>query len=217
MGAAFPGVEYANGLSAARKGFNATVKAAILKAETLADAREAIVKAADEFSAYVTLFADNAPESVFKAEKALKTGTGNAEGSSATNQETGDGLGDKANGKGRAKKSDPNLGGGDTEQQVDDPEMPPKNAKTGTRAAKADAGKNGTGAGFELSGEQGGDDSDGSNASRDNKDEAINAAPGGDGLGRQLGSPRQSQGPDQEGSPHVGGARHPGPDGRRVR
>ena len=197
MGAAFPGVEYANGLSAARKGFNETVKAAILKAETLADAKDAIVKAADEFSAYVTLFADNAPESVFKAEKALKTGTGNAEGAGATNQETGDGLGDKANGKGRASRRT-RTSAVERRQQTDDPEMPPKNAKTGTRAAKADAGKNGTGAGFELSGEQGGDDSDGSNASRDNKDEAINAAPGGAVSGDSSGLPAKAKAPTKK-------------------
>ena len=73
-----------------------------------------------------------------------------------------------------------------------------KNAKIGTRAAKADAGKNGTGAGFELSGEQGGDDSDGSNASRDNKDEAINAAPGGAVSGDSSGLPAKAKAPTKK-------------------
>ena len=130
---------------------------------------------------------------MLKADQAI--GTGNAEGAGATNQETGDGLGDQANGKGRAKK-DGDLDQGDP--GAADPEMPGKNGKTGTRAAKADAGKNGTGEGFELSGEQGGDDSASSNASRDNQDEAINAAPGGAVSGDSSGLPAKAKAPTKK-------------------
>src|SRR5271166_5640606 len=191
---AFPDAEFVQGLSSAHAGFSRTVEAAIAKAESFADARDAIVKAAEDLTAYASLLADHMPNVVLKAEQAL--GTGNAMGGSATDQETGPGLGDSANGKGRAKKEAAPDAGGPVDEP--DPLMPPKNAKTGTRAAKADAGKNGTGAGFELDDEQGGDNSDGSNASRDNKDEAINAKPGAAVSGDNSGMPAKAKAPTKK-------------------
>ena len=125
-------------------------------------------------------------------------GTGNAEGSGATNQETGPGLGDQANGKGRAKKEGgPELTENDGVDAAD-PLMPPKNAKTGTRAAKADAGKNGTGEGFEHGDEVGGDDSASSKPSRDDQNEEVDAKPGAAVPGDTSGMPAKAKAPTKK-------------------
>jgi hypothetical protein len=178
-------------LSAARSDMNALMKGAIARADTPAEAAEAISKAAEDFRSYAELLTAHMPEAVFKAEQALKAcRAGDAKGGAATDQETGDGLGDKANGA--ARKDD--LGDGDTAQNLKDPEMPDKNDKTGTRAAKADAGKNGTGAGFELGQGTGTDD----RSTQDDKNEEIDAAPGGRVSGDNSGLPARAKAPTRK-------------------
>ena len=118
----------------------------VMKSELGAGKGAELAKAATDYGDYLGVLA-GLPDTLLKAEAVLKAcGSGNAAGVSATDQETGDGQGDAANGKAKKDGDGPDKGDPD----ADDPLMPGKNAATGTRAAKADAGKNGTGAGFEA-------------------------------------------------------------------
>jgi hypothetical protein len=74
-----------------------------------------------------------------------------------------------------------------------DPEMPGKD-----KAKKADAGKNGTGAGFELGSETGGDQDSGSRPSTDANDEDINAKPGARVSGDNSGLPARAKAPTKK-------------------
>ena len=91
----------------------------VLKSEADPVARgQELAKAATDFRDYLAIIG-TLPETVAKAEKALKAcGTGNATGGSATDQETGDGLGDKANG---GKKTTMKADADDSKVGVGDP------------------------------------------------------------------------------------------------
>ena len=170
---AFPDVEYIHGFAAAHGAHEARCQAILAKTEGFGEARDAVSKATDEFNDYVNRISALLPESVFKAEQILKAAAnGGAKGAANGDQETGD------------------LGGGDTAQTAKDPLMPTK---------KADAGKNGTGEGFEHGDETGGDQTIPAARAQDDKDEEIDGKPGAQGLWRQFRPPRQGQGPDQEG------------------
>jgi len=132
--------------------------------------QDRLMKASEAFNAYMGVLTAYAPASLLKADQLLKAGTGNADGAAGTDQETGDGLGDQAN-TGKTKKS---LDGKTLSDEGDpgaaDPFMPKDKAK------KADAGKNGTGAGAELG------EGTGTNAAATAADDAnteVNAKPGG--------------------------------------
>jgi hypothetical protein len=193
---AFPDQDYVLGPNALRKSYQVAVKEAFEKAETIAEAHELVQKAGDDFKAQLALLEEHLPEAVFKADKALKAvGTGNAAGGAADDQETGDDEGDEANGGGPEVDEDDGA-------DADDPEMPPKNAKTGTRAAKGGdggAGKNGTGEGAEMG--QG----TGTNprATDDDEDEEIDAAPGGAVSGDNSGMPAKAKAPTKKQSPEM--------------
>jgi hypothetical protein len=73
----------------------------IAKTADAADFGVQLAKAGDDLRAYVETFGVLMPAGVIKADAILKVGTGNAAGGAATDQETGDGLGDKANGRRR--------------------------------------------------------------------------------------------------------------------
>jgi len=89
-----------------------------------------------------------------------------------------------------AKKAD-DLGGGDTAQTTDDPEMPAKDGK----AKKIDAGKNGTGAGFEL-GEGTGDTP--AATSDDAANTEVDAKPGAAVSGDSSGLPAKAKSPTKK-------------------
>jgi hypothetical protein len=69
-------------------------------------------KAATQFDAYMAKLGGSLPAQALKLERALKAGTGNANGGAGSNQETGDGLGDKANTAAAAKKLENGTGDG---------------------------------------------------------------------------------------------------------
>jgi hypothetical protein len=117
-------------------------------------------------------------------------------GGTDDDQQTGDGLGDRANGAAKAKtrKDAANIAVGDVE--ADDPLMPAKDAGKGPqRAAKADAGKNGTGAGFELGDGTGTTDSA---TADDAANTEADAAPGGRTSGTDTGLPAKAKSPTKK-------------------
>ena len=169
---AFPDVEYINGFAAAQDAFEAQRKDILAKSESFGEARDAVAKAAEDLNSYVNKLSAVLPESVFKAEQILKAAAnGGAKGAANGDQETGD------------------LGGGDTAQTEKDPLMPTK---------KADAGKNGTGEGFEHGDETGGDQSDSSRASGDDMDEEIDGKPGARVSGDSSGLPAKAKAPTKK-------------------
>ena len=118
---------------------------------------------------------------------------GQCSGRAPTDQETGDGLGDRANGKARKGEGGPDVSANDGADADD--LMPGKNAQTGARAAKADAGKNGTGAGFELGQGAGTDD----RSTSDDQNEEIDAKPGAAVSGDNSGMPARAKAPTKKG------------------
>jgi hypothetical protein len=169
--------------------------ASLLKSADPVSFGSELAKASEDLKAYVETFGVLMPAGVIKADAVLKAcGTGNATGGAATDQETGDGLGDKANGKGAAKKADgdgPDKG----DPGAEDPLMPDAGKKVGTRAAKGDAGKNGTGAGAEL-GE--GTGSTPRATSDDAENNEVDAKPGAPVSGDTSGMPAKAKAPTKK-------------------
>ena len=179
--------------------------ASLLKSADPVSFGSELAKASEDLKSYVETFGVLMPAGVIKADELVKAcGTGNATGGAATDQETGDGLGDKANGKGAAKKADgdgPDKG----DPGAEDPLMPDAGKKVGTRAAKGDAGKNGTGAGAEL-GE--GTGSTPRATSDDAENNEVDAKPGAAVSGDASGLPAKAKAPTKK-------AEGPEGDGRR--
>jgi hypothetical protein len=152
-----------------------------------------LAKASEDLKSYVETFGVLMPKGVIKADELVKAcGTGNATGGAATDQETGDGLGDKANGKAKkADGDDPDKG----DPGAEDPLMPDAGKKTGTRAAKGDAGKNGTGAGAEL-GEGTGTTPRATSDDADNNE--VDAKPGDPVSGDNSGLPAKAKAPTKK-------------------
>jgi hypothetical protein len=124
---------------------------AILVSATLpSELQTRLQKSNDAFNAYVGVLTAYLPAVAVKADQLLKIGTGNATGGAGTDQETGDGLGDRANGK--AEKADAGKNGTGAGAELgegtgtndrataDDAENTEVNAKPGERVSGDSSG-----------------------------------------------------------------------------
>jgi hypothetical protein len=145
------------------------------------EAAEAIDSAVDEFKSHVTTLVANLPEKAMKADAELLKGA-KAAGGCDDDQETGDGIGDKANGGNKAaRKADSAVGENEDEAL---------NKKGPCDAKKAHAGKNGTGAGAE----QGkGTETKPRATSDDEENTEVNAKPGEKTSGSDSGMPEKAK------------------------
>ena len=154
-------------------------------ADSPKDAADKIGAACDAHKAHVTAMTKKLPTSAFKADEALLKMTGNpvAAGGTNTDQQTETGL----SGDGKIKKSSDGKELADEgDPAKKDPEMPVK---------KADAGKNGTGAGVEL-GE--GTGTNGSATTDDADNTEVDAKPGAAVSGDSSGLPAKLKSPTQK-------------------
>ena len=151
---------------------------AITKSSETASYGVDVSKATADFNSYMAKLVENLPQEAMRLDGLLKIGTGNAKGGAGGNQETGDGLGDNSNGGKQTTMKNGGNDGADVDKALGlDPLIPGKDAGKGPeKAAKADAGLNGTGAGFELGG---GTETNAHATADDAQNTSINAKPGG--------------------------------------
>ena len=107
---AYASDRHASSIGSAVKMFKAELDAIFQKAETPADVASQLSKAATAFDSYVSAVARGLPTQALKMERAI--GTGNATGGAGSNQETGAGLGDRANTPAATRKLENGTGDG---------------------------------------------------------------------------------------------------------
>jgi len=111
-GSAYASDRHVSSIGTAVTMFKSELDTLLQKAETPADFASAVSKAATGFGSYVEQVARSLPTQALKMERALKAGTGNANGSAGSNQETGDGLGDRTNTRRATQKLENGTGDG---------------------------------------------------------------------------------------------------------
>jgi hypothetical protein len=163
--------------------FHKSLDAIVAKGE---DVAEQITKSTAAYKDYMEKVSAVLPADLLKADAVLKDYM--ATGGAGDDQETGDGLGDQANG---GKKT--TMKGGDGDVAGNDDEALDKKGKVD--AKKADAGKNGTGAGAELGG---GTETDPRATADDDENNEADAKPGDRVSGTNSGLPAKAKAPTKK-------------------
>jgi hypothetical protein len=165
--------------------FRKSLDAIVAKGE---DVAEQITKSTAAYKDYIEKVSAVLPADLLKADAVLKDYM--ATGGAGDDQETGDGLGDQANG---GKKTTMKSSDGQTLSDEGDPGAEDPLIKG--KAKKADAGKNGTGTGAELGG---GTETDPRATADDDENNEVDAKPGDRVSGSNSGLPTKAKAPTKK-------------------
>ncbi|MCL4743846.1 MAG: hypothetical protein KJZ83_00375 [Burkholderiaceae bacterium] len=183
----------------AKEALGTTIGNILYKAASPAEASQQVASAIDAFKDYMTMLLGSVPVQAFKADIAVAQGVEKAatgsKGKAGASEKEMDEEDDKEAGKGKARSAK-------DEATSEAAPTPPGDEPPVTETQKADAGKNGTGAGFELGDGTG---TDPRATADDLANTAVNAVPGESTTGNP------SEGPVEARKEAVAGL--PDPDG----